>query len=84
MMDNQKRQKARQGQLGGMLTRRMITENRISNNIMEFNQATVIKDFKNMEVSTNYHTQVSVSKYILSSPREDNSLLSFTASGGLP
>jgi hypothetical protein len=28
-----------------------------------------------MEVSTNYHTQVSVNKYVLSTPREDTALI---------
>lgn len=41
----------------------MITENRISSNIMAYNQASAVKDFGSMEVSTNYHTQVSVNKY---------------------
>jgi hypothetical protein len=63
-----------------MTTRRMITENRISTNIMNFNQASAIKDFGSMEVSTNYHTQVSVNKYVLSTPREDSSLLNLANS----
>jgi hypothetical protein len=37
-----------------------------------------------MEVSTDYHTQVSVSKFRMASPQEDNSLLSLTTGGGLP
>lgn len=79
MLDNRRKQKLRRG-IPTMTTRRMITENRISSNIMAYNQASAIKDFGSMEVSTNYHTQVSVNKYVLSTPREDSSLLNLANS----
>jgi len=85
MLENNRRAKITKGLLGtGAKTRRMITENRISKNILIFNQPTAICDFTNMEVSTDYHTQVSVSKFRMASPIEDNSLLSLTTGGGLP
>ena len=50
-----KRKKAK-GQLNKGLTRRKITENRISGNIMNFNSPTAVNDFSDMELSIDYHT----------------------------
>lgn len=58
MLANRKKK----GQLKG-LTRRKITENRISGNIMNFNSPTAVNDFSDMELSVDYHTQVAQHKY---------------------
>ena len=50
-------------------TRRLITENRICSNIMSYNQPIALMDSSGMEVSCDYHTQVSQSKYQLSANR---------------
>lgn len=63
MLAKRKKQK---GQLSKGLTRRMITENRISSNIMNFNAPTAVNDFSDMELSVDYHTQVSQHKYMQS------------------
>jgi hypothetical protein len=44
-------------------TRRHITENRICSNIMSYNQPVALLDSTGMEVSSEFHTQVSQSKY---------------------
>ena len=49
-------------------TRRMLTENKITSNIMQFNQQSPVRDFSDMQVSLKYQTAVSHSKYQL---RED-------------
>ena len=49
-----------------MNTRRQITENRITQNIMSFNQPVAFVDTSNMEVSTEYYTQVNQSKFQIS------------------
>ena len=59
-----KKKKAGKGQLSTGLTRRNITENRISNNIMNFNQPVASSNFNDMELSVDYHTQVSQHKYM--------------------
>jgi len=45
------------------MTRRKITSNIISNNIMNFNQPTVLQNFRDMELSSEYHTQVNSSRF---------------------
>ena len=50
-----KRQKQK-GHLSKGMTRRKITENRISSNIMNFNSPTAVGDFSDMELSIDYHT----------------------------
>ena len=52
------------GQLSTGLTRRNITENRISHNIMNYNQPVATSTFNDMELSVDYHTQVSQHKYM--------------------
>ena len=53
MLAKRKKQK---GQLSKGMTRRKITENRISSNIMNFNSPTAVNDFSDMELSVDYHT----------------------------
>jgi hypothetical protein len=48
-------------------TRRHITEQRITSNIMTYNQPVALIDNTAMEVSCDYQTQVSQSKFQLSS-----------------
>lgn len=48
--------KRKKGKLNKGLTRRKITENRISSNIMNFNSPTAVNDFSDMELSVDYHT----------------------------
>ena len=62
------KRKQKKGQLSKGLTRRQITENRISSNIMNYNQPTAIKAFDDMELSVDYHTQVSQHKYVQIDP----------------
>ena len=65
MLAKRKKQK---GQLSKGVTRRHITENRITTNIMNFNQPTAVKQFDDMELSVDYHTQVSQNKYMQVDP----------------
>ena len=60
MLAKRKKQK---GKLNKGMTRRKITENRICSNIMNFNAPTAVNDFSDMELSIDYHTQVSQHKY---------------------
>lgn len=53
-------------------TRRNITQNRITSNIMSFNQATPAIDNSGMEISSDYQTSVLHSKYQLSGFRANN------------
>lgn len=44
-------------------TRRQITENKITQNIMNFNQPTILPSYQDMELSSEYHTQVNTSRF---------------------
>jgi len=50
------KRKKKKGQLNKGLTRRKITENRISSNIMNYNSPSAVNDFSDMELSVDYHT----------------------------
>ena len=51
-----KKKKNGKGQLQTGLTRRNITEDRISHNIMNYNQPVATSTFNDMELSVDYHT----------------------------
>ena len=58
----QKSKRKKQLSLG--LTRRKITENNICQNIMNFNQPAPLHSFRDMELSSEYHTQVSPHRFM--------------------
>jgi hypothetical protein len=70
MAQRMKTEKKRKGPI--KQSRRTITESRITSNIMSYNQPVALVDNSIMEISADFLTQVSQSKYALNSQKYDS------------